>query len=269
MRLFVAVALAASFGSTSAAQGVDPARIDLGAKVYGSLCSTCHGPGGDLVAGVNLSAGQYKTAITDLDLMNIILNGVPGTAMPANKLSNAELLAVIAYIHVMKDYGARQVAVGDAARGKAVFETTGQCLTCHRVNHVGSYLGPDLSDIGAARSAAMLDGTLLDPAANARPGNRSVRAVTKAGTVVTGRRLNEDTWSVQLMDSNEQLVSLWKEDLKEYTVLRSTMPSYQDKLTAAERADIVAYLLSLRPTTAGGPGPGRGAGPGRGRGAGQ
>jgi putative heme-binding domain-containing protein len=255
--------------SVSSAQGVDPARIDLGAKVYGSLCTTCHGPGGDLIAGVNLSTGQYKTAVTDLDLMNVILNGVPGTAMPANKLGNADLLAVIAYIHVMKDYGARKVAVGDAARGKSVFETTGQCLTCHRVNHVGSYLGPDLSDIGAARSAAMLEETLLDPAASARPGSRSVRAVTKAGMVVTGRRLNEDTWSVQLMDSNEKLVSLWKEDLKEYTVLGSTMPSYKDKLSADERADVVAYLLSLRPPPAAGPAPGRGAGPGRGRGGAQ
>jgi putative heme-binding domain-containing protein len=252
----------------AAAQGVDPARLDLGAKVYGSLCLTCHGPAGDLVAGVNLSTGQYKTAKSDLDLMNVILNGVPGTAMPANKLGNADLLAVIAYTHNMKDYGARKVAVGDAARGKAVFEGNGQCLACHRVNHVGSYVGPDLSEIGSARSAAMLEDTLLDPAANARPGNRSIRAVTKTGAVITGRRLNEDTWTVQIMDSNERLVSLVKDDLKEYTVLRSTMPSYKDKLSAVERADLLAYLLSLRPPAPAGGG-GRGAGPARGRGAAQ
>ena len=66
------------------AQGADPARLDLGAKVYGSLCTTCHGPSGDLVAGVNLSTGQFKRATNDLDVMNVILTGIPGTAMPAN-----------------------------------------------------------------------------------------------------------------------------------------------------------------------------------------
>ena len=104
----------------------------------------------------------------------------------------------------MKDYGARKVAVGDAAKGKAVFEGGGGCLSCHRVNHVGSHLAPDLSEIGAARSAAMLEDTLLDPVSNARPGNRSIRAVKKTGEVVTGRRLNEDTWSVQIIDSQRE-----------------------------------------------------------------
>jgi putative heme-binding domain-containing protein len=261
------VSLLVAVGPSAAAQGVDPARLDTGARVYGSLCVTCHGTGGDLIAGINLSTGQFRTVTSDLDLMNVILNGVPGTAMPANKLGNADLLGVVAYIRGMKDYGSRTVAVGDAARGKALFDGAGACLTCHRVNHVGSYLGPDLSEIGAARSAAMLHDTLVDPAGSARPGNRSIRAVTRSGAVITGRRLNEDTWSVQIMDSNEKLVSLWKEDLKEYTVLRSTMPSYRDTLTAEQRADVVAYLLSLRPPAQPGNGGGRGAGPARGRGA--
>jgi len=132
------------------------------------------------------------------------------------------------------------------------------------VNNVGSYLAPDLSEIGGARSAAMLEDTLMDPVSNARPGNRSIRAVTKTGAVVTGRRLNEDTWSVQIVDSNQKLVSLWKPDLKEYTVIKSTMPSYNGKLTVDQRADLIAYLLSLRPTPVPGLAPGAGRGAGRG-----
>jgi putative heme-binding domain-containing protein len=149
-----------------------------------------------------------------------------------------------------------------------VFEGAGACLSCHRVNHVGSYLGPDLSEIGGVRSAATLEDTLMDPVSGARPGNRSIRAVKKNGEVVTGRRLNEDTWSVQIMDSRERLVSLWKPDLKEYTVIPSTMPSYKDKLSAADRADVIAYLLSLKPAPSAGAG-GRGAGAGTGAGAGR
>ena len=264
VRVFAAAVIAIAVSASSSAQGVDPARLDLGAKVYGSLCTTCHGPSGDLVGGVNLSTGQFKRAANDLDVMNTILQGVPGTAMPANNLGNADLLAVVAYIKVMKDYGARKVAVGDTAKGKTVFENTGACLSCHRVNNVGSYLAPDLSEIGGARSAAMLEDTLMDPVSNARPGNRSIRAVTKAGAVVTGRRLNEDTWSVQIVDSNQKLVSLWKPDLKEYTVIKSTMPSYNGKLTGEQRADLIAYLLSLRPAPAAGSAPGAGRGAGRG-----
>ena len=77
--------------------------------------------------------------------------------------------------------------------------------------------------------------------------HRSVRAVTLDGKVVTGRRLNEDTYSVQLVDSEEHLVSLMKADLREYKVIpASPMPSYRDKLTADELTDLLSYLLSLK-----------------------
>jgi hypothetical protein len=80
-----------------------------------------------------------------------------------------------------------------------------------------------------------------------RPINRPVHAVTKDGKVINGRRLNEDTWSVQLIDAQERLVSLTKADLREYSVLpTSLMPSYKDKLRAQELADVVAYLLTLK-----------------------
>ena len=96
------------------------------------------------------------------------------------------------------------------------------------------------------RSASVLQKSLLDPTAAMLPMNRSVRAVTRDGTVITGRRLNEDTYSVQLIDTQERLVSLGKSDLKEYAVIKtSPMPSYRDKFSAQELADVVAYLRTL------------------------
>ena len=122
-------------------------------------------------------------------------------------------------------------------------------MSCHRVNGQGSRLAPDLSDVGLIRSASALQDSLLDPTANMLPVNRSVRAVTNDGKVITGRRLYEDTYSVQLIDSGERLVSLLKADLKEYTVIStSPMPSYGAKLSAQELADVVAYLLTLKGT---------------------
>ena len=115
------------------------------------------------------------------------------------------------------------------------------------MNGKGSRVAPDLSNIGAIRAADALEKYLIDPSASMLPVNRSVRAVTRAGKVIVGRRLNEDTYTVQLIDSEENLLSLSKADLREYTILRtSAMPSYRSKLDSAEFDDIVAYLRTLK-----------------------
>ena len=136
---------------------------------------------------------------------------------------------------------------GDAVAGRAVFEGKGGCYSCHRVNGDGSRMAVELSDIGSVRSAAYLERALVDPNAVLIPQNRLIRAVTREGVTITGRRLNEDTESVQIIDDHERLVSLQKADLRSYTVLTdSTMPSYKDKLSAKEMSDLVAYLASLK-----------------------
>jgi hypothetical protein len=87
----------------------------------------------------------------------------------------------------------------------------------------------------------------MDPTSQMMPINRPVRAVTRDGKVITGRRLNEDTYSVQLIDDQERLVSLVKADLRDYTILTvSPMPSYRERLSQDEISDVVAYLLSLK-----------------------
>ena len=79
------------------------------------------------------------------------------------------------------------------------------------------------------------------------PINRPIRAVKKDGTVINGRRVNEDTYSVQLMDTNGRLVSLLKADLRDYRIsTTASMPSYKKELEATELADVMAYLLSLK-----------------------
>jgi hypothetical protein len=92
-----------------------------------------------------------------------------------------------------------------------------------------------------------LQQALLSPSSVMFPINRPIRAVTKDGRAISGRRLNEDTFTVQLMDDKEQLVSLLKSDLRAYTILtESTMPSFDGKLTPAQLADVVSYLASLK-----------------------
>ena len=221
--------------------------IQSGAAIYASQCSQCHGVNGDQVGGVDLRTGKFRNATTDEDLRRIVLNGIPGTSMPGRQLANPEVVAIIAYLRNMRDYGAKAIPVGDAARGRSVFEGDGGCLSCHRVSGRGSRIAPDLTDIGLTRSAGALQQALLTPSAVMFPINRPVRAVTRDGKAISGRRLNEDTFTVQLMDDKEQLVSLVKADLRAYTILtESTMPSFDGKLTPSQLADVVAYLASLK-----------------------
>jgi mono/diheme cytochrome c family protein len=52
---------------------------------------------------------------------------------------------------------------------------------------------------------------------------------------------------VQIIDEQETLHSLAKAELRELTVeTTATMPSYADRLTPDELADVIAYLVSLK-----------------------
>jgi putative heme-binding domain-containing protein len=224
-----------------------PEDIAYGAELYDAQCTTCHGANGDGVGGVDLRSGRFRHAATDQDLARIITNGIPDTGMLAFKFDAAELTGIIAYLRNMTGFDRGAVKSGDAGRGRAVFEGRGGCMRCHRVGAQGPRTAPDLSDIGAIRSAGSLQRSLVDPSSQMMPINRPVRAVTRDGTVVNGRRLNEDTYTVQLIDDRERLVSLDKTDLREFTIITtSPMPSYKNSLSSDELADLVAYLLSLK-----------------------
>ena len=223
------------------------ADIQYGATVYAAQCTQCHGPNGDQVSGVDLRSGRFRNAATDDDLRRIVTAGIPGTSMPGRQLDTAEVIGLIAYIRNMRDFNSSSVALGDRARGQAVFEGKGQCTTCHRVTGKGSRVAPDLSDIGTSRAPSALQQSLIDPSSAMMPINRPVRVVTKDGKTITGRRLNEDTYTIQLIDSQERLQSLSKSDVREYTIQKtSSMPSYKDQLSTRELADLVAYLVTLK-----------------------
>jgi putative heme-binding domain-containing protein len=195
---------------------------------------------------VALRSGKFRNAVTDQELTRFIRTGSPAGMQPFT-LDAAEMAGIIAYLRNMNTFEAAGVKTGDAARGRALFEGRGNCLQCHRVERAGSRVGPNLSDIGAVRSPASLERSLLDPNSQMMPINRPVRVVTKNGTVITGRRLNEDTYSLQLIDDRERLHSLLKADLKEFAVsTTSPMPSYQTTLRREEIGDVLAYLLSLK-----------------------
>ena len=222
------------------------ADIAYGASLYTAKCVTCHGAQGDGIGGVNLRSGTFRNATIDRDLERFIRAGSPA-GMPPFALDNADMAGIVAYLRNMNYFDTAAVKTGDIARGRAIFNGKGACTGCHRIGVAGSRVAPNLSDIGVVRSAGSLQRSLLDPATQMMPINRPIRVVTKDGTIISGRRLNEDTYSLQIIDDRERLHSFVKADLRDYTISKtSPMPSYRSTLSSEEIADVLAYLLSLK-----------------------
>src|SRR4051812_24337670 len=133
-----------------------PADIAYGSRLYDAQCTTCHGANGDGVGGVDLRSGRFRNAGTDQDLVRVITTGIQGTGMQAFKFDASEIAGIIAYLRNMNSFDRGAVKAGDARRGQTIVETKGGCAACHRIGAQGSRVGPDLSDVGAARSAGSL-----------------------------------------------------------------------------------------------------------------
>src|SRR6266540_3941081 len=151
MALRVAVGLLAAGLRLGAAQAPAPVRagdyaqadIAYGLQLYAAQCATCHGPNGDAVGGVDLRSGRFRNASTDQDLGRVITNGIPNTGMLAFKFDPPEVAGIVAYLRNMNTFDAGSARLGDASRGRAVFERTG-CTRCHRVGAEGARVAPDL-----------------------------------------------------------------------------------------------------------------------------
>lgn len=219
--------------------------IETGSRLYVAQCALCHGPNGDGVDGIDLRTGQFRTVQSDEDLRRVVTGGAGDGQMPAFDLRPEELRGIVAFIRAGFDPSGVAVRVGDATRGREIFREEGGCVACHRVNGVGPRTAPDLSEIGAVRTPAQLQRKLLDPDGQLLPINRPVRLVTAEGEEVRGRRLNEDTYTVQLVDSDERLRSFAKADLREYQVLETSRMEPAD-LSDDQLADLIGYLLSLQ-----------------------
>src|SRR4030095_297395 len=225
----------------------DRAQIAAGAILYGQ-CVACHGANGDQIPNVDLRRGQFPTVVSDAELVRLLATGKPASGMPSfPMLRTDEVTALIAYIRSGFDAMGAAMKIGDPARGQALFSGKGGCATCHRINGNGPYTATDRSESGLIRKPTSLERALVDPVASIIPANRPVRAVTRDGRTIRGRRLNEDYYTIQLIDEQSRTVSLVTADLRSFEVVQaSSMPSYATTLTADERADLIGYLLSLK-----------------------
>ena len=244
-----ALALGALLLSAGPVRAQHETAADLldGERAYQNSCANCHGASGNLVAGIDFSRGQFRRPMTDEELTRIVRNGIPNTPMPPTAMTAEQASKIVAYLRSLPAAGkAATVITGDAARGKLVFDGKGTCQSCHAVAGTGARVGPDLTNVGAARRAPDLERALLDPQADVQPNHRFYRVVLQDGTTVTGRLLGHDTFTVRMIDTKEQLRLFVKSEVRSHGFAPSPMPSYKNTLTPQELADVVSYLSSLK-----------------------
>jgi putative heme-binding domain-containing protein len=246
----------AVWAATAAAQTAEPKNpvdgqpkaIERGEYVYKKRCSTCHGFDARGYRAPDLTAVPYSRGTSDAQLFRVIMRGVPRTEMPATALDEDEAWALVAYMRTLMMPGAAPPPRGSAEAGDRLFWGKANCGSCHMVNGKGGRLGPDLSHVGRARSPLALEREIRKTSEYIAPGFEPVTVVTRDGRRIKGSRKNEDSFSIQMMDTNERLFTFLKTEVREVIDEKaSLMPDYgPDKLTGGELDDMLAYLRTLR-----------------------
>jgi cytochrome c oxidase cbb3-type subunit 3 len=238
----------------------NPAAIREGASLFRANCAMCHGlnaKGGG--RGPDLSANRWTHGASDANIFRTITQGVPGTEMPGSGFEDSEVWSLVAYLRSLAP--SKGASSGDRLKGEKIFSGSGGCSECHMVRGQGGRLGPDLTRVGASRSASYLVDSIRQPSKDLSDGMldpnnplglpliyETVTVVMANGRKITGVAKNEDTFSIQLLDTEQHFQFFLKKDLKEVTHERkSLMPAYSEqKLSPAALEDLVAYLESLR-----------------------
>ncbi len=221
--------------------------VEAGARVFRTSCALCHGAEGKGGLGPDLTRGVFRHGSSDRALFRNVLVGISGTDMTGVYRPDTEIWQVVSYVRSLSASAEEVELPGNAARGARIYRSRGGCSDCHRIGGRGGRLGPDLSDIGWMRSPPHLEAALRSPSAVIRPNYRAVRIVTKGGSTLQGLLRNEDTYSIQILDENENLRAFMKADLESIEKPEeSLMPAFDGFFTSREIQDLVAYLYSLR-----------------------
>jgi putative heme-binding domain-containing protein len=225
-----------------------PKAIERGEFIYNRRCSACHGLDARGYRAPDLTTGQFVNGTSDTQLYRVITRGIPATEMPGTNMNEDEIWALISYLRTIVVAGSKENPRVNARTGEAIYSGKGGCGSCHMVNGKGGRLGPDLSRIGVARSQTALVREIRTPSEYITPGYEPVTVALRDGRQIKGTRKNEDSFSIQIMDTNEQLSTFLKKDLREVIdEKKSLMPDYgRDKLAEAEIDDLLAYLRTLR-----------------------
>ncbi len=232
-------------GSINDRDNFTKAEIQTGRHSLNAYCGRCHGRDGRGGRGPDLTDGIYKHIKKDKDILDIVANGIPGTAM-AGIGDGAEdfVWPIVAYIRSEGSKAKGKPAIaGNLARGKKLFEVH-KCNSCHWANGEGGRLGTDLT--GIAATPAYVRESLQNPNALVDGMHQRVTLLDSDGQTITGKLLSEDTFNALVMTTDEELLSVPKDRMSIKYSNVSLMPSYQAHLKQTDIDDLTAYVLSIK-----------------------
>jgi cytochrome c oxidase cbb3-type subunit 3 len=232
-------------------------EVEKGRQLFLGMCSRCHGVEGGGGEGPNLNRPVLTRATNDEALRAVIRDGIPDRGMPrVRRLTESELDELVAFTRSLGHTGG-VASTGNPANGRVIYQRLG-CSSCHVVQGEGGSLGPELTNVGAHRAPDYLRQAVIDPAAALPRGVMPipgrgfyeflpVHVVTNDGREVTGMRVNEDSFTIQVKDTGNQLYSFRKADLRQLDkeIGKSLMPEYKARVTGSGLNDLVAYLSGL------------------------
>jgi putative heme-binding domain-containing protein len=235
----------------------DLAALEEGQALFRGLCSGCHGGAGRGGKGPDLTDDRWIHGGTDDDIARVIQNGVPRTTMKkmGESLKQDQIRKLIAYIRSLarspSETPWKPYMGGDPEAGRKVFfdlKGKAQCAKCHSVGGEGGRIGPSLDRIANRRAPEFLMESIVLPSKEIAPEYEAVAVATKDGRVITGLRINETNFSIQLHEENGRFHSFLKRDLEEVKVMtKSLMPeNFPELLTVKELHDLFAYLMTLQ-----------------------
>ncbi len=138
---------------------------------------------------------------------------------------------------------------GDAERGRNLFASEkSKCATCHRIGDVGGKIGPDLTTIGANRSARDLLESIVFPSASIVRDYEPFRIATSDGRVFAGLIVRENDAEIVIQQQSGDPVTIPRDDIEILSPSDvSIMPKgLEENLSEQQLADLVAYLRSLQ-----------------------
>jgi cytochrome c oxidase cbb3-type subunit 3 len=246
--LSTAAAMSASAQTVPAANPLagNADAIRFGTGLYRARCADCHGMDARGVRSPDLTQ-VWASGRTDDGLFKTVKNGVPGTEMPANpRMFDHEIWQVLAYLRTLAASAPTDPPKGNAENGQRVFRAN--CAGCHRVDGTGGRLGPDLSRVGVARTRDMMVKQIRGATEDFRPGYEPVTVTSSDGQPIHGVKKNEDSFSVQIMDTRERIQGYQKDKMKSVANdTKSAMPTYgPERLNESDLDDVIRYLQTLR-----------------------
>jgi PQQ-dependent dehydrogenase (methanol/ethanol family) len=243
-RAFVSITLAAA-AVTAAAQDPHPAApgptpaASEGARLFAANCTTCHGADAKGARGPSLVRGEWKYGSSVDEIARNIHDGIPGTEMPAFPLPADESRAIAEWL-LSLNLGPDDRVSGDASAGRGLFFGAGGCSACHAMQGSGGSFGPDLTGIGAQRSARDLTRAITSPGDNPRGASKGAEVQMPDGKRIRGVIVGEDTFSLYLRDREERLHLLAKSNIRSRQDVKTLMPAAS--LNADQVNNLVAFL---------------------------